>query len=113
MVDLPETAASWTSSQRSIGKLNAEINAGLVDPKLRARFKELGGTVLPGSATEFGKLIADDRDRPDGALDHIGVDLDATVVEEACKASTRGLVRRCRAWRRSSAVRPRISASAA
>ena len=42
-----------------IGKLNTEINAGLVDPKLKARFADLGSTVLPGSAADFGKLIAD------------------------------------------------------
>jgi tripartite-type tricarboxylate transporter receptor subunit TctC len=46
-----------------IAKLNAEINAGLSDPKLKARFAELGGTVLPGSAAEFSKLIADDTDK--------------------------------------------------
>jgi tripartite-type tricarboxylate transporter receptor subunit TctC len=43
-----------------IDKLNKEINAGLADPKLRARFAELGSPVLPGSPTEFGKLIAGD-----------------------------------------------------
>ena len=46
-----------------IGKLNTEINAGLVDPKLKARFADLGGTVLPGSAADFGKLIADDTEK--------------------------------------------------
>ncbi len=37
-----------------IAKLNAEIGAGLADPKLKARFAELGGTVLPGSPADFG-----------------------------------------------------------
>ena len=46
-----------------IGKLNTEINAGLVDPKLKARFADLGSTVLPGSAADFGKLIADDTEK--------------------------------------------------
>ena len=41
-----------------IDKLNKEINAGLADPKLRARFAELGSPVLAGSPTGFGKLIA-------------------------------------------------------
>jgi tripartite-type tricarboxylate transporter receptor subunit TctC len=41
-----------------IDKLNKEINAGLADPKLKARLAELGGTVLPGSPAEFGKFIA-------------------------------------------------------
>jgi tripartite-type tricarboxylate transporter receptor subunit TctC len=43
-----------------INRLNQEINAGLADPALRARFADLGGTVLPGSPTDFGKLIADE-----------------------------------------------------
>jgi tripartite-type tricarboxylate transporter receptor subunit TctC len=38
--------------------LNKEINAALADPTIKARFAELGGTVLPGSPVEFGKLIA-------------------------------------------------------
>jgi tripartite-type tricarboxylate transporter receptor subunit TctC len=43
-----------------IGKLNTEINAGLADPRLKARFADLGGTVLPGVPADFAKLIADD-----------------------------------------------------
>jgi tripartite-type tricarboxylate transporter receptor subunit TctC len=42
-----------------VDKLNKEINAGLADPKIKARL-ELGGTVLPGSPTDFGKLIAEE-----------------------------------------------------
>jgi tripartite-type tricarboxylate transporter receptor subunit TctC len=41
-----------------IDKLNTEINAALSDPKLKARLADLGGKVLPGSSTDFGKLIA-------------------------------------------------------
>jgi tripartite-type tricarboxylate transporter receptor subunit TctC len=43
-----------------IQRLNKEINAGLADPKLKARFAELGGTMLSGSPADLGKLIADD-----------------------------------------------------
>ena len=46
-----------------IEKLNTEINAGLANPKLKARFAELGGTVLPGPPAAFGKLIADDTEK--------------------------------------------------
>jgi tripartite-type tricarboxylate transporter receptor subunit TctC len=46
-----------------IGKLNVEINAGLADPKLKARFADLGGSVLAGSPVDFGKLIADDTEK--------------------------------------------------
>jgi tripartite-type tricarboxylate transporter receptor subunit TctC len=40
-----------------IDKLNKEINAGLADPKIKARIADLGGTVLAGSPADFGKLI--------------------------------------------------------
>jgi tripartite-type tricarboxylate transporter receptor subunit TctC len=43
-----------------IDKLNAEMNAGLTDPKITTRIAELGGTVLGGSPTVFGKIISDD-----------------------------------------------------
>ena len=43
-----------------IDKLNATINAALADPKIEARFADLGGTVLPGTAAAFGKLLADE-----------------------------------------------------
>jgi tripartite-type tricarboxylate transporter receptor subunit TctC len=46
-----------------IGKLNTEINAGLADPKLKARLDDLGGIPLPGSPAEFGKLIADETEK--------------------------------------------------
>ena len=41
-----------------IDTLNKEINAGLADPKLRARFADLGAAVMPGMPADFGKLIA-------------------------------------------------------
>jgi tripartite-type tricarboxylate transporter receptor subunit TctC len=43
-----------------IDKLNNEINAALADSNLKARLADLGGTVLTGSPTDFGKLIADE-----------------------------------------------------
>ena len=46
-----------------IEKLNKEINAGLADPKLRARLADLGGTVFAGSPADFGKLIAEETDK--------------------------------------------------
>src|ERR1700704_513691 len=42
-----------------IEKLNVEINAALADPKMKARFADLGGMVLPGSPDDFGQLIRD------------------------------------------------------
>jgi tripartite-type tricarboxylate transporter receptor subunit TctC len=46
-----------------INKLNKEINAGLADPKIKARVADMGGTVLTGSPTDFGKLIADETEK--------------------------------------------------
>jgi tripartite-type tricarboxylate transporter receptor subunit TctC len=43
--------------------LNQEINAGLADPRLKARFENVGATVLPGSPAVFGKLIAEDTEK--------------------------------------------------
>ena len=46
-----------------IDKLNKDINAGLADPKIKTRLADLGGTVLAGSPTDFGKLIADETEK--------------------------------------------------
>jgi tripartite-type tricarboxylate transporter receptor subunit TctC len=46
-----------------IDKLNREINAGLADAKLKARFADLGATVIPGSPADFGKLIAEETEK--------------------------------------------------
>lgn len=46
-----------------IGKLNAEINAALADPKIRARLADLGAAPLPMTPSDFGKLIAADTEK--------------------------------------------------
>ena len=46
-----------------VDKLNNEINAGLADPKMKARLAELGGITLAGSPADFGKLIADETEK--------------------------------------------------
>lgn len=46
-----------------IDRLNKEINAGLADPGIRSRFASFGSTVLPGSPSDFGKLIADETEK--------------------------------------------------
>jgi Tripartite tricarboxylate transporter family receptor/Type VI secretion system effector, Hcp len=51
----PETRAEHAGD-----KLNAEINAALADPKMRARLAELGGTSFANSPTDFVKFVADD-----------------------------------------------------
>jgi tripartite-type tricarboxylate transporter receptor subunit TctC len=46
-----------------VDKLNKEINAGLADPKLKARLADVGGDVLVLSPADFGRLIADETEK--------------------------------------------------
>jgi tripartite-type tricarboxylate transporter receptor subunit TctC len=46
-----------------VDKLNKEINAGLADPKIKARLADLGSTALAGSPADFGRLIADETEK--------------------------------------------------
>jgi tripartite-type tricarboxylate transporter receptor subunit TctC len=47
----------------TVDKLNNEINAGLADPKLKARLANLGGRVFVLSPADFGKFITDDTEK--------------------------------------------------
>jgi len=46
-----------------VDKLNSEINAGLADPKIKARLLELGSVAFAGSPSQFGKHIAAETDK--------------------------------------------------
>jgi tripartite-type tricarboxylate transporter receptor subunit TctC len=46
-----------------VNKLNNEINTALADPNIKARLADLGGMVLLGSPSDFGKLIADETEK--------------------------------------------------
>ena len=46
-----------------INRLNKEIAAALADPKIKARFADLGGTTYPLTPAEFGKLVADETEK--------------------------------------------------
>jgi tripartite-type tricarboxylate transporter receptor subunit TctC len=39
------------------------VNDGLADQAVRARFRELGATILPSSSAEFGQFIAGETER--------------------------------------------------
>jgi tripartite-type tricarboxylate transporter receptor subunit TctC len=52
--------APKTTPPEIVDKLNKAVNAVLADPKLKARFHELGGDVMPMSPAEFGKLIVNE-----------------------------------------------------
>jgi tripartite-type tricarboxylate transporter receptor subunit TctC len=59
-----------------VDRLNKEVNAGLADPKLKARLADLGGTALVGSPAEFGKLIAEDIEKWAKVIKFAGIKLD-------------------------------------
>jgi len=46
-----------------IDLLNKEINAGLMNPKIKQQLTALGGAPLIGSPADFGKLIADETEK--------------------------------------------------
>jgi hypothetical protein len=46
-----------------IDKLNREINAGLANPRIRARIADLGNTALALSPPEYGKLLAEETEK--------------------------------------------------
>jgi len=46
-----------------IARLNKETNAVLADATAKKRFAELGAFLLPGSAADFGKLLADETEK--------------------------------------------------
>jgi tripartite-type tricarboxylate transporter receptor subunit TctC len=46
-----------------VGKLNSEINAGLVDAKFKDRLADMGGEPMPMSSADFAKFIADETEK--------------------------------------------------
>ena len=46
-----------------IDKLNKEINAGLADPRIKARLADLGGMLIAGSPQDFGKVVAEETEK--------------------------------------------------
>jgi tripartite-type tricarboxylate transporter receptor subunit TctC len=59
-----------------VNKLNAEINRGLADSKLKQRFAEMGVLILGGSPADFGKMIADETEKWGKAVKFAGVRAD-------------------------------------
>jgi tripartite-type tricarboxylate transporter receptor subunit TctC len=51
------------TSAEIVDQLNKEVNAALDDPKMKARLADLGGTSLPGSPVQLGKLIAEESEK--------------------------------------------------
>ncbi len=59
-----------------VEKLNKAVNAALADPKLIARFAELGAVPMPMSPQEFGKLVADETEKWRKVVEFAGVSVD-------------------------------------
>ena len=46
-----------------VDRLNKAVNEILADPKVKTKFAEYGAMLLPGSAADFGKLLADETEK--------------------------------------------------
>ena len=55
---------------------NGELSAAAADPKIKARFADLGGTPLAGSPADFAKLIETDTKRAGDAIRRLGITAD-------------------------------------
>src|SRR5262249_57553774 len=59
-----------------VDKLNKEINAGLADPKIKARLAVLGVTPLVVSPADFGRLIAEETEKWAKVIKSVGIKAD-------------------------------------
>ncbi len=59
-----------------VEKLNVAINQLLVDPKIQKRLSELGGTPIPGSPEDFGKLISNETQKWEKVVKASGATVD-------------------------------------
>ena len=53
-------AAPKNTPREIVDKLNNEINAGLANTKIKARFADLASTAIPGSPTDFERLVGEE-----------------------------------------------------
>jgi tripartite-type tricarboxylate transporter receptor subunit TctC len=60
----------------AIDKMNKEINAVLASPEAKTRFTELGAFLLPGSAADFGNLLAEETEKWGKVVKFAGVKVD-------------------------------------
>jgi len=59
-----------------VEKLNVAINQLLVDPKIQKRLSDLGGTPIPGTPEDFGKLIANETQKWEKVVKTSGATVD-------------------------------------
>jgi tripartite-type tricarboxylate transporter receptor subunit TctC len=56
-----------------VDRLNKEINAALADPKLKARFADLGSLAFVSSPADFQKFIAEEAEKWAKVVKHAGI----------------------------------------
>jgi tripartite-type tricarboxylate transporter receptor subunit TctC len=56
-----------------VNQLNKEINAGLAEPKLKARFVDLGAAVFPVPPAEFGRFMAEETEKWAKVINFAGI----------------------------------------
>jgi tripartite-type tricarboxylate transporter receptor subunit TctC len=56
-----------------VAKLNAEIDAILVDPVIKARFAELGGTTMIRSPADYRTFLAEETEKWAGVVKAAGL----------------------------------------
>jgi tripartite-type tricarboxylate transporter receptor subunit TctC len=59
-----------------IDRLNKEINASLADPKLTARFADLGDIPMPMTPAEFGEFVAEETEKLGKVVKFAGIKLE-------------------------------------
>jgi len=59
-----------------VEKLNAAVNQLLAEPKIQKRLSELGGTPIPGTPEDFGKLISNDTQKWERVVKSSGATVD-------------------------------------
>jgi tripartite-type tricarboxylate transporter receptor subunit TctC len=69
-------AAPGNTPATIVDRLNTEINAALADPKLEARFADLGVTAFPGSTADFAKLVVDETEKWAKVIKFLGAKVD-------------------------------------
>jgi tripartite-type tricarboxylate transporter receptor subunit TctC len=66
-------AAPTGTPAEVVDRLNREINAGLVDPTIKAPLGDMGGMLLTGSPADFAKLIADETEKWGSVIREAGI----------------------------------------
>jgi tripartite-type tricarboxylate transporter receptor subunit TctC len=56
-----------------IDRLNKEVNAALADPGMQKKLADLGGTIIPGTPEDFGKLLAGETEKWAKVVNAVGL----------------------------------------